>query len=134
MQDRELIDGLLNNYKNRAHFEEELYLQYQYFIQEGCRKYRLSYEDSFSAYSDAVLSAIQNIVNGRFDQRFLLKTHLFQIFHNKCVDIIRKLTNNKHKVNQSAITPELMSHLPETAKSAIEQIRNATSACRQLCD
>lgn len=120
MQDSEIISGLLNNYKNRAYFEKELYMQYQYFIQEGCRKYRLSYEDSFSAYSDAVLSAILNIINGRFDQRFLLKTYLFHIFHNKSVDLIRKLTNNKQKVNNSTVTPELLSHLPETAKMPLK--------------
>ncbi|MEJ7736677.1 MAG: sigma-70 family RNA polymerase sigma factor [Chitinophagaceae bacterium] len=122
MHDAIIINGLTSDYQQRARFEKKLYLLYQYFIQEGCRKYRLTYEDSFSAYSDAVLSAIHNILNGRFDNTFSLKTYLFQIFHNKCVDIIRKISNNKQRVNQSAITPELLGHLPETTKNIIEKL------------
>lgn len=121
MHDAAIINGLLNP-QQRGRFEKEFYLQYQYFIQEGCRKYHLTYEDSFSAYSDAVLSAINNIINNRFDHKYSLKTYLFQIFHNKCVDLIRKISNNKQKVNQSAVTPELLSHLPDTVKTAIEKL------------
>jgi len=122
MHDADIINGLISNYKQRAHFEKELYQQYKYFIEEGCRKYQLIYEDSFSAYSDAVLAAIHNIINNRFDNTYSLKTYLFQIFHNKCVDLIRKITNNKQKVYKSVTTPELLSHLPETVKNVIEKL------------
>lgn len=124
MHDEYIINGLINNHQQRARFEKELYLQYEYFIREGCRKYRLTHEDSFSAYSDAVLAAINNIINNRFDSRFSLKTYLFQIFHNKCVDLIRKISNNKQQVHHSIITPELLSHLPDTVKSTIEKLIN----------
>src|SRR3989337_3321943 len=106
MQDDYFINGLTNNHQQRARFEKDFYLQYEYFIREGCRKYHITNEDSFSAYSDAVLAAINNIVNNRFDSRFSLKTYLFQIFHNKCVDLIRKNSNNKQKVNNSTLAPE----------------------------
>lgn len=122
MHDTAIINGLVSNYKQRFHFEKEFYLQYEYFIQEGRRKYHLTYEDSFSAYSDAVLAAITNISNNRFDSRFSLKTYLFQIFHNKCVDLIRKISNNKQQVHHSAATPELLNHLPDTVKSVIEKL------------
>ena len=49
MQDREIIDGLVINSSQKQHFEKALYLQYRYFIEEGTGKYKLSYEDSFSA-------------------------------------------------------------------------------------
>ena len=65
MQDAMIIDGLMNNHQQRDRFEKELYLRYEYFIREGCHKYHLTYEDSFSAYSDAVLSAINNVVDKR---------------------------------------------------------------------
>ncbi|MEJ7681329.1 MAG: sigma-70 family RNA polymerase sigma factor [Segetibacter sp.] len=122
MHDTAIINGLLSNYKQRVPFEKEFYLQYEYFIQEGCRKYHLTYEDSFSAYSDAVLAAINNIINNRFDNKFSLKTYLFQIFNNKCVDFIRKNSNNKQQVHNSTVTPELLTHLPDTVKSAIEKL------------
>jgi len=122
MHDADIIDGLTGNYQQRAQYEKALYLQYEYLIKDGCRRYKLTYEDSFSAYSDAVLSAIHTIVDNRFDRNNSLKTYLFQIFHNKCVDLIRKITNNKQQVHRSVATPMLLDRLPESAKNAIEQL------------
>lgn len=122
MQDVHIINGLVMDNGQRASVEKELYQQYQYFIDEGCRKYRLTYEDSFSAYSDAVLSVIHNIKNQSFNHNASLKTYLFQIFSNKCIDLIRKKTTNKHKVHQSAAEPELLSQLPDTARNVIEKL------------
>ena len=122
MQDREIIDGLVINSSQRQHFEKALYLQYRYFIEEGSRKYKLSYEDSFSAYSDAVLSVIKNIINQSFNNNSSLKTYLFQVFSNKCIDLIRKRTTNIQKVHQSVAEPELLSHLPDKSKNVIEKL------------
>src|SRR3954465_9929558 len=122
MHDAEIINGLTGNYQQRAHYEKAFYLQYEYLIREGCRKYKLNYEDSFSAYSDALLSAILNIVDNRFDKNNSLKTYLYQIFHNKCVDLIRKITNNKQQVHHSTVTPELLTHLPDEVKTVVEKL------------
>jgi RNA polymerase sigma-70 factor (ECF subfamily) len=122
MHDAEIINGLTNNYKHRSYFEKELYVQYEYFIKQGSSKYKLTYEDSFSAYSDAVLAAIQTIINNKFDSNYSLKAYLSQIFRNKCVDLIRKITNTKQKIHKSPVAPELLSHLPETAKNVISML------------
>lgn len=122
MDDTQIINGLLINNEQRGRFEKALYLQYKYFIEEGSRKYNLSNDDSFSAYSDAVLAVIQNIHNNAFNKNSTLKTYLFQVFSNKCIDLIRKSTTNKQKVHQSAGEPELLGHLPDTAKNAIEKL------------
>ena len=102
--------------------ERLLYHKYSYLIKVGSRKYQLAYEDSFSAYSDAVLSVIQNIVNDRFEQQATLKTYIFRVFSNKCIDIVRKNSINKQKVNRSAMPPELLNELPDKAKSAVESL------------
>jgi RNA polymerase sigma factor (sigma-70 family) len=122
MLDDRIVEGLMKNDRQRPHFEKELYLQYEYFIKEGCRKYHLSYDDSFSAFSDAILATIHNIVNARFDNRFSLKTYLFQIFHNKCVDLVRKIANNKEKVNRSMAEPELLNHLPDRVRNVMDKL------------
>lgn len=80
MQDTDIMNGLSTNDGREAIFEKALYLQYKYFIEEGSRKYQLDGDDSFSAYSDAVLSAIKNIRNQSFNKESSLKTYLFQIF------------------------------------------------------
>jgi RNA polymerase sigma factor (sigma-70 family) len=130
MQDDFIINGLKNAHENRGYFEKEFYMAYSYFIKEGCRKYHITYEDSFSAYSDALLSAIQNIASGTFDHQYSIKTYLYQIFRNKCVDLIRKNTTNKQGANQSETAPDLLNFLPDKAKDVIgklidqEQIQN----------
>ena len=120
--DTEIINNLTAGYAERSKQEKKLYEEYFYFVNEGCRKYSLTHEDSFSAYSDAFLSALLNIVNGRFDGRSSIKTYLFQIFSNKCIDLIRKSTTNKQQVFKTMELPELMNQLPDAARNAVEKM------------
>ena len=64
--DTEIINDLQENYVARMAAEKIFYNRYTYFIEEACRKHNLSYDDSFSAYSDAVLSTIHNIILNKF--------------------------------------------------------------------
>ena len=120
--DIEIIRGLQATAKERTEQEKNLYKQYEYFIHEGCKKYKLVHDDSFSAYSDAVLSTILTIVSNKFDGHSSLKTYLFQIFSNKCIDLVRKNTTNKHQVHQTMEIPELMVQLPDNARTIIERL------------
>lgn len=119
------INNLTGNFAQRQAAENRLYLQYQYFIQEGCRKYNLVESDSFSAYSDAVLSVIQNIRQQKFDGRSSLKTYLYQIFSNKCVDLLRQNTTNKQQVNRGMPVDDLLMQLPDAAKNVVEKLMAA---------
>ena len=121
-EDRDIIEGLRSGFRERASYEKILYLKYNYFIREGSRKYSISQEDSFSAYSDAVLSAILNIVNDKFDGQSSLKTYLFRVFCNKCIDLVRKNSINKERTNHSTSVPELLGQLPDKTRSVIEQL------------
>jgi RNA polymerase sigma-70 factor (ECF subfamily) len=116
------LQGLRSGSKQRVEQENILYRQYFYFINEGCKKYNISYDTSFSAYSDAVLSALHNIITGHFDGRSSLKTYLFQIFSNKCVDLIRKTTTNKEQVHQTMQANELLEGMPDSARNIIEKL------------
>ncbi len=124
-KDSEILYGLKADYKERCRQEKILYQQYYYFIDEGCRKYNLSHEDSFSAYSDTVLSALHNIINNNFDGRSSLKTYLYQIFSNKCIDLIRKSTTNKQQVHKTMPVPEMMNQLPDAAKTIVERLMSS---------
>ncbi len=122
MHDEEIIEGLVSGGPQRPVFENELYSKYNYFISEGCRKYNISSDDSFSAYSDAVLSVIHNVLNNSFASRSSLKTYLFKIFNNKCIDFIRKKTTIKERVNVSAMETDMLGQLPDNAKIVIEKL------------
>ncbi len=121
-QDLLILQGLKAGYRERINSEKELYLQYNYFITEGCKNYDLTQEDSFSAYSDTILSAIHTIVSDKFGGRSSLKTYLFQIFSNKCVDLLRKNTTNKEQVNKSIEFSPLLQQLPDGARYGIEKL------------
>jgi RNA polymerase sigma factor (sigma-70 family) len=121
-QDQQILDGLKGAYAERCRYEKILYQQYYYFTDEGSRKYNLDFDDSFSAYSDTILSAIHNIINDRFDGRSSLKTYLYQIFSNKCIDLIRKHTTNKQQVHKTMPVADAMNQLPDNAKNIIEKL------------
>ena len=120
--DWEIIEQLRGSGIDKIKSEEQLFNRYLYFIREGTNKHGLSEDDSFDAYSDTILSAIEKISNGTFEGRSSLKTYLYQIFHNKCVDLLRKKTTNKHSVHRTeSITDKLM-HVSDTAKSVVQQL------------
>ncbi len=121
-QETTLIENLCGSPAQRQAAETSLYRQYHYFIQEGSRKYELAEQDSFSAYSDAVLSVIQNIRLQKFDGRSSVKTYLFQIFSNKCVDLLRYNTTNKQQVNRPAHTEDMLVQLPDAARTVVENL------------
>ena len=120
--DSQIINGLKADYAERIRQEKILYQQFYYFTDEGTRKYNLNFDDSFSAYSDSVLSAIHNIINNRFDGRSSIKTYLYQIFSNKCIDLVRKNTTNKQQVHKTMPVADAMNQLPDNAKNIIEKL------------
>jgi RNA polymerase sigma factor (sigma-70 family) len=122
MTDAEIIFGLQQNGAERSKCEFALYQAYNYFIKEGCKKYKLNDDESQIAYSDAVLSVIINITNSNFEGRSSLKTYLFQIYSNKCVDLVRKNTTNKSSVHNSTGITEMLAQLPDNAKHVVEKM------------
>ena len=120
--DLEIIDGITLNCPRKRFFENKLYSRYDYLIKEGIFKHRLTEEESSIAYSDTVLSVIENIENGSFEGRSLLKTYIHRIFSNKCVDQVRKNSTNKAQVNLGSTVDEHLYRLQDSTRSAIEEL------------
>ena len=121
-QDFEITQNLRLDGVPRRTAEDQLFRKYVYFVREGCLKYSIAEEESFDAYADAVLSAIETITKGQFESRSTIKTYLFRIFHNKCVDLIRKKTTNKMSVHQTSAIDDMMEQLSDTAKPVIQKL------------
>jgi RNA polymerase sigma factor (sigma-70 family) len=124
--DQELITSLTGIDIDRRKGEDQLFTTYSYFIKEGERKYSLPHDEIFNAYSDGVLSVIEKIRNGSFKGLSSIKTYLYQVFHNKCVDLLRKKTTNKQSVHQTMPVTEMMFQFSDTAKSIIQQLVEKT--------
>ena len=120
--DEEMIRSLKENEKVKRKAEEQLFNRHAYFIKEGMSKYSLDQEDAFNAYSDTILQAIGNIVNTRFENRSTLKTYLYRIFSNKCVDLIRKKTTNKYSIHQTSPISDMLVMIADPAKTVIQQL------------
>ncbi|SHM13482.1 RNA polymerase sigma-70 factor, ECF subfamily [Chitinophaga jiangningensis] len=121
-RDAEILAGLQLGGPARRSFEELLYTSFFYLTREGERKYSLTTDDSASAYSDAVISVIDNVVAGRFEHRASLKTYISQIFYNKCVDLKRKSATNKERVHHTSDLDTMMMMLPDNARNAVQQL------------
>jgi RNA polymerase sigma factor (sigma-70 family) len=120
--DQEIIEQLRQSGIDKRRSEEELFNRFSYFIREGMTKHSLSEDESFNAYSDTVLAALENIRNTHFEARASLKTYLYQIFHNKCVDLLRKKTTNKNSVHLSETISDRVMHLSDSARSAVQRL------------
>jgi RNA polymerase sigma factor (sigma-70 family) len=117
-----LIQNLLQKGSERRKAEDVLFSRYTYFIKEGIQKYSFTEDESFNAYSDTILQALHNIITGVFENRSSLKTYLFKIFTNKCVDLIRKKTTNKNSIHQTAEISQGMEMISDAAKTIIQQM------------
>ncbi len=124
--DEELIRSLKGFAADKRKAEEQLFSKYSYFIKEGERKYVLPQDEIFNAYADAIIITIDKIRDNTFKGLSSLKTYLYQIFHNKCVDLLRKKTTNKQGVHQTSSLTEMMSQLSDGAKSIIQQLVERT--------
>lgn len=117
----DLIDGLRSSGVQRRLTEKKLFEHFFYLVRAAKSKYNLSEEEIASAYSDTIISVIENIVSGRFEGRSSLKTYTYQILMNKCVDLIRKNTTNR-TVYDTDMVDSMTANLPDKARNIVQQL------------
>jgi len=120
--DRQIIGLLQHKGLDKRKGEESLFNKYAYFIRDGMRKHRLSEDEAFDAYSDSVLVAIESISNGTFLGNSSLKSYLYKIFHNKCVDFFRKNATNKNSMNRTLSIDEELFRLSDKSRSIVQTL------------
>ena len=120
--EREIIISLQAGGSQRRVAEKNLYEHFFYLIKHGSSKYSIEEEEAASAYSDTIISVIENIVTNKFEGRSSLKSYVFQIFFNKCVDLVRKGTTNKNQVHVTTAIDDFLVVLPDKSKSVVQQM------------
>ena len=126
--DDDLIKRLQEQTAQKTRAEEALFKKHLYFIKEGMNKYCLPEEEVFDAYSDTILYAISSIGSGIFEKRSSLKTYLYRIFINKCVDLIRKKTTNKNSIHQTESITDMLLKIADGAHTVIQQLIEKTNS------
>ena len=128
--DQDIINNLLQDGIDRKKAEEQLFTQYAYFIEQAMRKYSFGEDEAFTIYADTVIAAIARISDHSFEGRSSLKTWLFQIFHHKCVDLVRKKTTNKSSVHRTGDFSAVLLHMADEAKTIIQEMMDKTDAAQ----
>ena len=126
--DQDIINNLLQEGIDRKKAEEQLFTQYAYFIEQAVHKYSFREDEAFTIYADTVIAAITKIGDHSFEGRSSLKTWLFQIFHHKCVDLVRKKTTNKNSVHRTADLSAVLLQMADNAKTIIQEMMDKTDA------
>ena len=124
--EREIIDSIRQPGSERKKGEERLFNRFAYLIKEGIYKYSLLQEEAFDLYSDTIISAIEKIADGSFQQRSSLKTWVFQIFHNKYVDLLRKKTTNKQSIHKTLSISDMLFQISDASKTIIQELAEKT--------
>ena len=122
LTDADIVAGLQADGSSRVSIENRFYEKYLYLIRTAMHKHRLDEADCTSAYDDAVLAVIDHISSGRFLGQSTLKTYLYQLFTNKCVDLIRKKTTNREQVNNGVSIDDALLQLPDPARTVVQHL------------
>lgn len=122
LSDQELLAGIRTGGTQRRAFENQLYDKYRYLIKEGIFKHKIDQEDASIAYSDTILSVIEHISTGKFEARAELKTYIYQIFSNKCVDVIRKRTTHTAQAFRRVSIDDLVMPVPDPQRSVLADL------------
>lgn len=117
----------------------DLFKSYYTFIGMGKGRFNLSEDQSLQAYSDTLLSFRRQVIQGKFRGDSKIKTYLFRIFSNKCVDIIRKLPSKEletlENVHQDPVAPQDILRsliIAEDFKELLREFEKLGESCKQI--
>ncbi|MEI6950399.1 sigma-70 family RNA polymerase sigma factor [Paraflavisolibacter sp. H34] len=119
---QEILNKLRATGNERRKGESLLYQEHLYFLRVGMTKYPLTEDQLFDAYSDTILVALAAIASGTFEERASLKTYLFRIFHNKCIDLLRKVKTHKNSVHHTIDISCLPYCIPDNGQCALDRM------------
>lgn len=122
LSDEAILKGIIGDGILQRSTENKLYEQFFYLIKDATFKHKISEDEAASLYTDTILAFIENVKNNRFEGKSALKTYLYQIFSNKCVDFIRKTTTNKMSVHETQPMQEWILSMPDDTKNALQKL------------
>lgn len=100
--DQEIIANIRDGGQSREQMVKFLLEKHLGFIIKARRKFRISEEDAYDVYGDAITDIVTNIERGKFRMDSKLSTYLFRIIQYKCMDLLRKKTTHTVEMQEDA--------------------------------
>jgi RNA polymerase sigma factor (sigma-70 family) len=122
LSDEAILTGIIGDGILQRTAENKLYEHFFYFIKDATFKHKILEDEAASLYTDTILAFIENVKSKRFEGKSSLKTYLYQIFSNKCVDFIRKSATNKMSVHETQPIQEWVLGMPDDAKNILQKL------------
>jgi RNA polymerase sigma factor (sigma-70 family) len=122
LSDEAIIKGILGDGILQRTTENRLYEKFFYFIKDATYKHQLSEDEAASIYTDTILAFLENVRNHKFEGKSAIKTYLFQIFSNKCVDFLRKTSTNKMSVHETQPMEDFILSMPDDTKNILQKL------------
>jgi RNA polymerase sigma factor (sigma-70 family) len=122
LSDETILSGIVSDGILKRNTENKLYEQFFYFIKDATFKHKITEDEAASLYTDSVLAFIENVRNNRFQGNSAIKTYIYQIFSNKCVDFIRKTATNKMSVHETETIDDSVFMMPDETKNILQTL------------
>lgn len=122
VSDDDILAGLKAGWKEREKFQTKLYNRFMHLIKMGARKYNMTEEKSASAYSDAIIAVIKNIITEKYEGRSSLQSYVYSIFFNKCIDEVRNEAKHTKAMRTAQVIDNLIETLPDKTGSIISSL------------
>lgn len=126
LTEAEMLNAISGSHADARRAEDQLFREYAYLMKEGMRRFSFSNDEAFDAFSDTVLSVIESIQRGVFERRSSLKTYIHQVYHNKCVDQLRKKKTQKESVHQTTAVTDMLQTVSDSARSILQRLIEET--------
>ena len=122
LSDETILSGIIGDGILQRNTENKLYEQYFYFIKDATFKHKILEDEAASLYTDSILAFIENVRSNRFQGNSAIKTYLYQIFSNKCVDFIRKTTTNKMSIYETEAMDDSAFMMADDSKNILQKL------------
>ena len=122
LSDEAIISGIVGDNILQRITENKLYEHFFYFIKDATFKHKILEDEAASLYTDTILAFIENVKSKRFEGKSSLKTYLYQIFSNKCVDFIRKSATNKMSVHETQPIQDWVLAMPDETRNILQNL------------
>lgn len=120
-------------FANKQQVTKAFYEQNLGLIPYGCHRYGLSKEETYDAYVDSIMIALDQVQHGKFRGECAIETYLFQIFRFRCLRAVKRAVSTSVKGETIHLTdPVSTDPDPQSQLEMSETLDHLKRQCNRL--